>query len=387
MVPKVKISSNIDVTQALEISDNMKGGNCHPEEMKMKLDRDVSIDVLRGFAIFTMIAANTAGEILHEPHPFWFRFYGSFAAPLFIFIAGMMVFFTANKKQYDLKYFIKRGAMLIGIASLLDVFIWNLYPFMIFDVLYITGFSLPIAYLVSKLKNNWLKYSIIFAILLGTPVLHFIFGYPQNIKSLGFNDGYCLRDLFLILPYSFKHFTVDGWFPVFPWLGYSLLGASIARERYSSETKFNNNKFLFLGIFAFTLGAILWYLFPGHMYTRVGFSEVFYPPTYGFMITSIGLILLLFNFVDRNPMLSIYKPLKILGGAALFVYITQEIVIEKIITVFFKEVNIQELFVVYSIFILVLIGLCYLRMKIMKASKNNNLHRILLEKLMIKSNK
>ena len=50
--------------------------------------RDKTIDILRGLAIFTMIAANISPYVLIEPHPFWFRLYGSFAAPLFILISG-----------------------------------------------------------------------------------------------------------------------------------------------------------------------------------------------------------------------------------------------------------------------------------------------------------
>lgn len=53
-------------------------------EKETMVMRDKTIDILRGLAIFTMIAANISPYVLIEPHPFWFRLYGSFAAPLFI---------------------------------------------------------------------------------------------------------------------------------------------------------------------------------------------------------------------------------------------------------------------------------------------------------------
>ncbi|MBI4356841.1 MAG: DUF1624 domain-containing protein [Gammaproteobacteria bacterium] len=72
--------------------------------------RDDHIDILRGIAIFTMVAANWAALILAEPHPFWLRAYGSIAAPLFVFIAGMMVALTEKKHHRTFKYFTHRGA-------------------------------------------------------------------------------------------------------------------------------------------------------------------------------------------------------------------------------------------------------------------------------------
>ena len=56
--------------------------------------RDSTVDALRGLAIATMVAANLASLVLPEPHPFWFRLYGSFAAPTFILLSGMMVSLT-----------------------------------------------------------------------------------------------------------------------------------------------------------------------------------------------------------------------------------------------------------------------------------------------------
>src|SRR5215471_9562416 len=81
--------------------------------------RDVTIDVLRGLAIFLMVAANLAASSLEEPHPLWFRLYGSFAAPLFVLVSGMMVAYSTLRKGYGLRHFLARGAVVILIAVLL----------------------------------------------------------------------------------------------------------------------------------------------------------------------------------------------------------------------------------------------------------------------------
>lgn len=78
--------------------------------MARNRSRDESIDILRGLAILTMIAANTAGILLRPPHPLALRLYGTFAAPLFIAISGAMVFKSAqDKPDRTFLYFLKRG--------------------------------------------------------------------------------------------------------------------------------------------------------------------------------------------------------------------------------------------------------------------------------------
>ena len=330
------------------------------EKRRMKIKRDISIDVLRGLAIFTMIAANTAGEILCEPHPFWFRFYGSFAAPLFVLLAGMMVFVTSNAKNYNLSYFVKRGLFIIGVAALLDITIWHIYPFMIFDVLYVIGFSLPVAYLLLKIKDNRLKYVVILSIFLITPLLQVVFGYPKDLKLLFLDDNVHLSSFISIMPHIFKNFIIDGFFPLFPWLGFSLLGANIAGLRYKLKEKFNKPVFFITGIGALISGIMLWIIWPGNMFTRAGYSEVFYPPTYGFMLTSVGLIVMLFYLVDRYPDLSFYKPLEVLGKSSMFVYISQEIIIRNLIAPVFHHVHFIKFTAIYIVFIASLMVLCYL---------------------------
>src|SRR5262245_15873624 len=91
--------------------------------------RDLTIDILRGLAVFTMVAAKLAASALEGPHPLWFRLYGSFSAPLFVLVSGMMVAYTSHRKAHGLRYFAYRGAIVIGIAALLEMAIWKFYPF------------------------------------------------------------------------------------------------------------------------------------------------------------------------------------------------------------------------------------------------------------------
>ncbi len=318
--------------------------------------RDRTIDILRGLAIFTMIAANMAGPVLVEPHPFLFRFYGSFAAPLFILISGMMVALTTKTKGHNLKYFLVRGMLVIAVGTLIDMFIWRIYPFTTVDVLYLIGISLPLAYLIQRLNasSQWLIVISIFSV---TPFLQNMFGYADYPSEFLFPSGapsIIIENQTNIL----NHWLVDGWFPIFPWLGFSLLGVILANLRLKYKT-FGGIPFFLTGIFLLALGIVVWYFYPGKFLTRAGYSEVFYPPTLGYIISAVGLIVLLFFIVDYKHSVIAYNPLRALGESALFMYILHLSLIEYVIVPIWSNVNFQTFLILYIALSLLLIMIAY----------------------------
>jgi len=118
-----------------------------PDRPSPQNTRDLTIDILRGLAIFTMLCANAIGYVTpSSEHPVWIKFYGSFAAPLFILLAGYMASMGLVQKGYPFSYYMKRGLMVILTAVVIDTLIWEILPFTTFDVLYVIGFSLPLIY-------------------------------------------------------------------------------------------------------------------------------------------------------------------------------------------------------------------------------------------------
>ncbi len=328
----------------------------------MPQPRDTSVDTLRGLAIFTMIAANLAGAILVEPHPLLLRLYGTFAAPLFILLSGMMISKGSAKSAHDLKYYLVRMGLTLTIAALIDVLVWQFYPFLSFDVLYLIAVSMPIVYLSLRLnlKQRVALVATIFAI---TPVLQFLTGYvahPADFYISIWENPIGQINLFSLS----HHYLVDGWFPIFPWLGVALLGPVIAglREKYVAAKQ---NIFLFLGIGTLAIGTVVWWLYPGSLFTRNGYSEMFYPVTTGFLFTAIGLIITLFAVVDRKPTLTIYKPLQMLGQVALFIYILHEVIIGHFFLNFFSDVSLE----VYLVFYIALLGVVFAAAYGLKALK------------------
>ena len=318
--------------------------------------RDEVIDILRGLAIFTMVAANMAGSILIEPHPFLFRFYGTFAAPTFILLSGMMVARAAQKENRDFLYYLQRGLMIIATGALIDSLIWQLYPFITFDVLYLIGFSMPFAYAASRLRRFW-QWVLPLSIFVLTPILQQLLGYTGNLTDLPIsNIGFPM--VLHQAPQILHHFLIDGWFPLFPWLGFSMLGVALSTLRYQFQEKFVSAVWLWaLGVFI--LGVLLWYLHPGPLYTREGYSELFYPPTYGYITTAVGLILLALCGLSPIRHQAFLRPWQYLGQCSLLIYILHYAGIRFVLSAFWPKVHFAQFIGLYIGFVCVLMGIAY----------------------------
>ncbi len=280
--------------------------------------RDFPVDIIRGIAIFTMVAANMAASLLVEPHPLAVRFYGTFAAPIFIFLSGMMVALTSAKKSYGLGYYIQRGSLVVLVAALVDL-AWGLVPFLSVDVLYLIGISLPLSYLYLKLgRGRWL----LPAGIIGTAsILQYFFTYEAQVFELGLGAPFPSLSEFMVD--VIRNWTFEGWFPVFPWLAVSFLGAEFYHFREKYEIQLRGKS----AIVVFFIGVVVWVVAPGPLYTRSGYSEMFYPPTPGFLLTAFGVIGILFYTLDRAVGSDPGRAwgagfLRVLGEASLFFYIS-----------------------------------------------------------------
>jgi uncharacterized membrane protein len=297
----------------------------------MEMRRDISIDVIRGLAVFLMIQGNIAGSLASHPYPAWGKFYvalGSFVPALFVLVAGMMVVLTSEKHRGDSMYFVVRGiaVMCVG-AFVIDALIFKIVPFIGMDVLYLIGLSIPIAYGFQSLSSR-LRWMIVAGIFLITPALQSILGYTPDPTafSLSSLQNLAIPSWTSIMQFLFivgQYWVIDGWFPVFPWLGFALLGVNlgILRWRDKTLTTFAQKKVV-IGAFALLLaGLALWTFQIDDLFIRDGFSEMIYPPTLAYCATAIAQIVLIFAFIDWRPEARIYRPLIVFGQSALFVYV------------------------------------------------------------------
>lgn len=121
-----------------------------------------------------------------------------------------------------------RGVLLLVIASLLDSLNFGDYPLISFDVLYLIAFSIPLSFGFHQLKLLP-QVVIVTLIIIITPLLQKLLGYtdiPIDIPI--FPEKERSIDLIAEIPTIFKHWLIDGWFPLFPWLSFSFIGVILA---------------------------------------------------------------------------------------------------------------------------------------------------------------
>lgn len=316
--------------------------------------RDYTIDALRGIAIFIMFAANAGAYGLAEPHPFWFRVYGSLAAPLFITLTGMMVHHSILKKNCSAGYFLLRALMVLTVAVAVDVLIWRIMPFTTVDVLYLIALSAPVIYLLRKL-NLITRFIVALGAFSLPPLLQHYFGYTSHPAEydLGGNITTEASGSTSI----FYHWLVDGWFPLFPWIGFAVFGSALAELRWREEIKrFSSWAFLAAGVAVFASGIILWMIFPATLITRGGYSELFYPPTITYSLCAAGAVLLLFFIADRTSSWSFYAPFQLLGESSLLMYVLHLAVIAYIIDPFIGAQPVAVFTIIYVVLSAALTG-------------------------------
>lgn len=345
-------------------------------EIKL-IPRNQTLDVLRGLAISTMILSNFAGEMLKAPHPFILTVFGSLAAPLFVIIAGFLVGFSVLNKDYPLSYFLLRGFLTWVLAASIDMFLWKSYPFISVDILYLTGFAIPLTALFMRMKIPF-KVVTVFLFFALAPILRYNFGYAEKPSfPLIWKAGNFVPfegEFTVIL----KHWFLDGWFPIFSWVGIAFIGAVFAELRLKKEILTRReNVFIFLsGLFFLGLGILFWnqeFRLPA----RGNYTELFYPPTLSYYSAYLGGILLLYLLVEWNSNLKIYTPLRLLGVSPLFFYFMHFLIISKFIAPFFGKtaevevyLSMETFFLTYFLLILFCLFLAIIILLIKKRFPN-----------------
>lgn len=336
--------------------------------------RDISVDLLRGFAIAVMVGANLIPTLLIPPAPFWLRLLASIAAPLFIFLSGMMVALSCRKKRHPLSYFLLRGGVVICLAALLDLCVWGFLPFMDFDVLYLIGISMPLAWIFLTLDSRY-RLPVCIAVFALTPVLQGLLGYggdPLQIPAIQALSGTGLP----ALPAILHGWLIDGWFPIFPWLAVALLGAHVGMFRWEKNDRvrsFVEPGVIRLASGAMVLGALVWYFWPGAALTPEGYVELFYPPTIGFLLFVSGLIIALFAIADLLVKEHFSLMLvQVMGQCSLAIYAIHVIILGWVINPLGIRVPLPGYLACYLIFISGMIGVAVLLRYIRLRQKNTS---------------
>lgn len=267
--------------------------------------RDVSVDAVRGFAVVTMIGSNMVPYLLNEPYPFWLRVFASLAAPTFVLLAGFMVGHAAVERRRSMTHCLKRAAELLLVAALVDHLIWGTAPFSTFDILYLIAFVVPIAHAAQRLPR---------AAVLCLAALVFVATRPLQ-HHLGYG-----RDISHPLLDRLQALVVDGWFPLFPWLGFGLVGSVVGALR-RQRPEVVASQLPRVALVCLAAGIARWWHARPILPTRQGYAELFYPPSFAFVLTALGAALCLLGLMFRVRHVAVCRVFAVYGRASLLIYV------------------------------------------------------------------
>lgn len=289
-----------------------------------------------------MVASHLARDVLTQPHPLWLRLFGSLAAPLFVLLSGMLVAQTRESRRRPLSYFLSRGSLVVLIAMLLDTLLWGIYPLVTYDVLYVIGVAMPIAALFCELRPT-LQTGLLVALLGVSGMLRHGLGYPEAVVTLPLTDSPLA--LWNHRSDILHQFLVAGWFPMFPWLFFSLLGVRVYQWRQAIPQQVESY-LLRTAMLLLAVGLACGLIVDDPFYIRNGYSELFYPPTAAVVIVASGAVLSLFACV-RLPLVRGNRLLILLGKAPLLLYVVHLMIIHWGIQPLFPEASLSLFLLLY----------------------------------------
>jgi hypothetical protein len=287
----------------------------------------------------------------------------SSAAPVFIFLSGASLR-LAQENGKEIKSLILRAFQILFFAIIIDTLIWSISPFNTMDVLYLISYSLLLTIFIISL-NDKIKLIIATVIIIFIAVSNNYYDFELN--EIPLNEFYLQNSLSL----NWHHVFIDGWFPVFPWAGFTILGYLICKNRLilSKYSKY----FLFLGI-SFMFGFSLLYNFAliSSNPIRDGYTEIFYPVSIAFLFYVFGLFFVIISFFNFN--LKGFGLISLLGKFSLPIYFTHIFLIKFYIPFFLQSADHFNKFIflsgILSLYLIIFVYVFLIKSLIKKIKKN-----------------
>ncbi len=195
-----------------------------------------SIDVLRALAIVLMIQihfvdnlgySSEHGTLLYSISA-WL---GVIPAPLFTFLAGMSLFISLSKypPETGRRQTLRRGLAVFVIGLVHYLINWGADYLFDWDILTFIGSALIIVYLLRKVNLAGIV-AIILGVIAFSPFLRNLSGYNShwNFILREYTHAWTLKDIFL-------GWSLQGYFPVLPWIIFPLAGYAAGRSILGGE--------------------------------------------------------------------------------------------------------------------------------------------------------
>jgi len=260
-------------------------------------------------------------------------------APLFTLLSGVSYRLWLNGQQRRgvsdeeiSKISIRRGLFVFGVGLAFNIIVWLPEDTFIWDVLTFIGAALLLLNLVRRLP---VAIPITMALL--------AVAISPALRASADWDAYWTNNYFeadLTLPDLVIGFLVTGYFPVFPWIAYTLAGYSMATLLFPHDSESplpSLRPVMLLGatmIGLAMLGLAVRGYVPAVVSKHILTGWRMYPPSLEYISTTIGGAMLLFallhHYVDRNEQLStesrVFLLVKTFSRYAFTIYLLHHIV-------------------------------------------------------------
>ncbi|WP_278248393.1 DUF1624 domain-containing protein [Stutzerimonas kirkiae] len=312
-----------------------------------KISRIESIDILRGLAMLLMLVGHARMNFflpieVSDPMDiekvsaalFLTRLTGHLCTFIFIFLAGASIFLLESRqnlsKQKISLFLIKRGLILIAFEFSIISFGWTFtYPpqGLYMQVIWATGLCmLSLAFIIYLPKPYILAIGL--TLILGHNFFDNLTPYNSDLTTVLWSILHERK--FIPLGENFYIFTA---YPVLPWIGVICLGYCFA-SAINNIPPLQRSRFLLVTgmavLLAFCLaralnryGDEIYQLGPDTALNVMAFLNVTkYPPSLHYILLTAGCTLLLLYLSELCAPLKISKPLKNIGSAPMFFYIS-----------------------------------------------------------------
>jgi uncharacterized membrane protein len=255
-----------------------------------------SIDILRTLSIVVMIVVHFCENLAGITPEI-----AGIGAPMFMFLSGMSYRLWLNgRKTRELpgetisKITVRRGLFLFGLGFLFNILVWMPEDVFNWDVLTLIGTGMICLGLVRHAPPPliWLTCGMLFLL---SPVARHLADWESYWTDDYFDPDFTWHDLW-------QGFFVVGYFPIFPWLLFPLLGFSIGTATFGEKTDRPNSSVLMRsGMF----GLALMLLAASAVTARYFWADLFpatwpkswtmFPPSIEYTTGTIGWVLFAFS--------------------------------------------------------------------------------------------
>ncbi len=263
-----------------------------------------SIDILRTIAIFVMVFVHFGENLSGYSLPV-----AGLGAPLFAFLSGvsyrLWVIGQESRGKSDLdisKVSARRGLFVIGVGFAFNIFVWLPEDTFNWDVLTFVGAALLVLNFARRLPPSLSVLVSVIALLI-SPILRAMADYDAYWVNGYFEADLTLSDVWI-------GFLATGYFPIFPWIAYSLTGLVTASLVFRESPEDRPAKWspailggALMAISGIALAARRY--LSNTMSTHVLRGWTMFPPTIEYVLATAGMALFLFGvlhlWVDQNP--------------------------------------------------------------------------------------